>query len=270
MTDPQSTSLVPVANLFEGHEIRTIEKDRQVWIPCRDLSLALGLDRSTLYQHVKRNRDFFGEDAIDGDILSPDDGDLWVNEGGLYTLLARVSVGRVTPSAKSAIIKFRKSVPELIQKFRKGELAAPQQPPQLMDPFVRELERAEAFSRITGVPLPLAQVQALKKAGEETGEDNHRYIELLRPTLSSDRKGNLSPSQIGEKLSPRRRGYEINEYLYRNGFQVRSSEDQTKWVPTEKGKPFSYWHPYIAENGHAAYQLLWFPEILRASGLVRG
>lgn len=265
-TAPQGTALVPTANLFEGHEIRTVERKNQVWISTDDLAAAWGIDRTTPLKIIDRNPELFKGKYFDGDVMSQSGA--YLNEQGLYVMVGKVTASRLkNPEAKEAVIRFQNWVPELIQKFRKGELTVPQQTP---DPFVRELERAEAFSRITGVPLPLAQVQALRKAGDETGEDNHRYIEILRPTLSADRNGCLNPSQIGDKLAPRKRGYEINEYLYRNGYQVRSSEDPTKWVPTEKGEPYSYWHPYIAENGHAAYQLLWHPDILRASGLVRG
>ena len=42
--------------LFEGHNIRVLEKDSEPWFPLKDLADAWGLKSNTLYQIIVRNK----------------------------------------------------------------------------------------------------------------------------------------------------------------------------------------------------------------------
>ena len=255
-----------LTTLFEGKEIRVIEKDGEAWIPCRDLSLALGLDRYTLYQHVKRNRDFFGDDAKDGDNLSPDDSDLWVNEGGLYTLLARVSIGRVTPIAKAAIIQFRKSVPVLIQRYRKKEIVQIPPAPDIKAELVEARGLAEACQRSPET----FQAAILRKHGK--GE----LADVLQvPAIVHGDSGWFNITQLvamcnDPLLNPER----LNWYLANNPkdperrpYQYR--DPNRLWRLTSLGREHGKEYMFTAYTQHSEVRIAWRESILYASGLKR-
>jgi len=158
------TEALTIPTIFGGKEIRIIERYGNTWMPCKDLGLALGLDRTTLYRHIQRNRDFFGDSAIPGDILSHDEGDYWVNEIGLYSLLSRISTGKVLPEAKAAIIRFRQDVPGLLQMYRKKEIAPVQPDPRELDEVISDdLREAKQIAELTGTDPKLMQAAALRR-----------------------------------------------------------------------------------------------------------
>jgi prophage antirepressor-like protein len=255
-----------LATLFEGKEIRAIEHAGEIWMPCRDLSLALGLDRSTLYHHVKRNREFFGDTAQDGDKLSPDDGDLWVNEAGLYTLLARISIGRVTPAAKTAIIQFRKSVPMLIQQYRKKEIIQTSHVPELD----KELARAKLIAQETGGNLIACQKIALERCGY--GD----YVPALDaiPAYAHGEHGwhnitGLVALCHDADLTPER----LNNYLHNNPkdpartpFQER--DENHLWRLTPLGREHGREYDFHGLGGHVEPRIEWRESILYACGLL--
>jgi prophage antirepressor-like protein len=256
-----------LATLFEGHEIRILEKDGAVWMPCKDLGQALGLDRTTLYQHIKRNRDFFGETTIEGDILSHDGDDFWVNEQGLYLLLARVSVGRVQPLAKAAIIQFRKSVPALIQKYRKKELG-----PDLLTlegQLQAELAWAKRIAEATGADLRPFQKIALQKCG--LGD----YAPALdqEPAIVHGEPGWYSPSELiplyDDKFLTAER---LNQFLNNHRDENREWKPyQYKadgiWRLTPLGLQYGREYLFRGRGGHMEPRIEWRIDILYASSL---
>lgn len=255
--------LVP---LFEGKEIRVIEHAGEVWMPCRDLGLALGLDRTTLYQHVKRNRDFFGDDAKDGDNLSPDDSDLWVNEGGLYTLLARISIGRVTPIAKAAIIQFRKSVPVIIQRYRKKEIVQVVS----IEGIKTELLQAGEFADTCKKSPELFQAAIFRKHGMT------EYADALQvPSVVHAGTGWYNPTGLVELCNdPLLNAERLNWYLKNNPkdperrpFQYR--DENGIWRLTALGMEHGKEYWYTAPSQHQEIRIAWRESILYASGLKR-
>ena len=187
------TEALTVPPIFGGKEIRVIEKDGETWMPCKDISLALGLDRTACYQHVKRNRDFFGETATDGDILSHGEDDLWVNEQGMYLLLARISTGKIQPAIKASITRFRQDIPKFLQQYRKHEIIPAEQ--KDIDTLVQQhLHIADAMAQFAHVDRGIAVSVALARVEYDTGADLTCYKNLIR----KDRQqapGYLTPTQ---------------------------------------------------------------------------
>lgn len=245
-----------LATLFEGREIRVVEHNGEIWMPCRDLSLALGLDRTTLYQHVKRNPDFFSDCSTSGDKMSQTEDDIWINEIGVYLLLARVSVGKVRPEAKEAINKFRKNVPALVQQYRKGEIQ--QQPltrPRLQSEDVREaMKVARIISEETGISLPIAQSYALEVVGAE------KWQKLLPATTMPS--GYLTPSDIANRIGNGMTARRVNLWLYNNHLQIQDSTMSGEWRLTDAGKMHAEEFPFT-RNNHSGYQIKWRDSVLQ-------
>ena len=105
--------------LFEGKEIHTFEQSGEVWFPLADLAAAWGIDRKTPGNLIARNSDIFkGMFLSDGDVTYHD-----VNEHGLYLLMGKISADRLkNPEAKKALIRFQRWVPELIKRYREGQI----------------------------------------------------------------------------------------------------------------------------------------------------
>ena len=243
-------------------------------MPCKDLSIALGLDRTALHQHVKRNRDFFGETAIDGDILSPDGDDYWVNELGLYLLLGRVSLGKVNPDAKVLISQFRQNVPVFLKQYRKKEIV-PAVPPQAPS-ITSELQEARELAALCGKSPELFQAAVLKKHGKA------ELAEVLEvsPSVIHSNAGYYTPTRLIELfchdplLTPKR----FNKYLE----NFRDNETR-EWKPFQYkdenkiwrlcGEGFRHGKEIMYEvpdsGGHKEIRVLWKESILYASGLKR-
>jgi hypothetical protein len=268
------TEALIVPSSFGGKHIRVIEKDGEVWMPCKDLSIALGLDRTALHQHVKRNRDFFGETAIDGDILSPDGDDYWVNELGLYLLLGRVSLGKVSPDAKVLISQFRQNVPVFLKQYRKKEIVPVQQPvSQDLDEVISyDLVEAKQIAELTGADPKVMQAAILRK---------HGYPELAavlapqNPEYVHGETGWYNPSGLVELcndpgLTPER----LNQFLanYREDgewrpFQYREGKI---WRLTKRGMQHGREYQFNLGNGHSEPRISWRESILYAAGLKKG
>lgn len=251
-----SENALIVPTTMGGKDIRVIESGGEAWMPCKDLGIAFGLDRSTLYHHIQRNREFFGETAIDGDKLSPDEGDIWVNEQGLYLLLARISTGRVRPDAKNMIIQFRRQVPIFLQQYRKKEIVQVPAGPALDT----ELQQARRIAELTGTDLKTMQAAALRKCGLK------EYADALAPSLMHGEMGVwLNPTQIGARCGHSAR--EVNNFLEWHRFQYRGPDGL--WRLTDKGEIHGEEYEYPTVTKHIEIRIRWRESILSASGLVK-
>ena len=262
-----------LTQVFDGNEIRIVEFNADMWMPCKDLSLALGLDRTTLFQHVKRNRDFFGDSAIDGDKLSQDGDDIWVNEMGLYTLLARVSVGRVTPQARSSILQFRKSVPHLIQQYRKHELIQ-DGPDTLLQALNRNAEIARAlvtgydYSREVAVALAMKITveecpAAIPWRGPALPAPDHEQPVL--PGADPDYETHYTAKKVGEFAGLGTNAAEkVNRILETGGFQYQNPDHE--WRLTKKGENIGKIFRTCPEWPHRLYErthIRWNPDAVK-------
>ena len=241
--------LVP---LFEGKKIRVIEHAGEVWMPLVDLASAWGIDRTTPYNILMRNLALFaGMCDLAGDVTSQT-GAL-VNERGLYLLMGKISADRLkNPEAKEAIIRFQRWVPELIQRFRKGEIV------QRVD-IKSELQQAKEYAGICERDAGSFQAAVFKKYGMP------EFADVLRPALVHGETGWYNPTRLvalcnDPDLTPER----LNWYLKNKGFQYR---DGYIWRLTPLGMAHGKEYWYTASSQHQEIRIAWRESVLFASGL---
>jgi len=250
--------LVP---LFEGHEIHPIEHNGEVWIPLADLATAWGVDRKTPGNLIGRNQELFaGMFRSDGDVTYHD-----VNERGLYLLMGKISADRLkNPEAKAAMIRFQRWVPELIQKFRKGEIVQDQ---QLDEIVAYDLIEAKQIAKLIDTDPKILQAAILRKHGYP------EYADVLLPMPSIIQHGEagvwFTVTQLGREAGEPDRPIQperINYYLMNHGFQYR---DGPIWRLTSLGMEHGEEYPYPTVNKHVEVRIRWRESVLYASGLKR-
>lgn len=257
-----STALIPLPT-FEGKEIRAIEHFDQVWFPVSDLAAAWGIDRSTPDKIVERNIDvFLGFTALVKDSNDVTSNQVFraVNERGLYLMMGKISASRLkNPDAKKAIIRFQRWVPELIQKFRTGEIHQDQ---QLDEVVAFDLIEAKQIAKLTDTDPKILQAAILRK---------HGYPEIadaIRPAITHGESGWYNPTSLMKfcndpDLTPER----LNWYLKNKGFQVK---DGFLWRLTPEGQKHGEEYQFNAPGGHSEPRIAWRKSVLVASGLVKG
>ena len=250
-----------LATLFEGKEIRTLERAGEPWFPVADLAIAWGLDRTTPHKILMRNSEAFRGficSAGDCDKMSPSDVGFCVNERGLYLLIGKITTGKLkNQEAAAAILRFQRWVPELIQRYRKKEIAQVQPAVNTLD---TELDRARTIAELTGTDLRTMQAAALRKCGLK------EYADALTPSLMHGEAGTwLNPTQIGTRCGHTAR--EVNNFLEWHRFQYRGPDGL--WRLTDKGELHGEEYDYPTVNKHIEIRIRWRESILVASGLVR-
>ena len=243
--------------LFEGKEVLTFERNGEIWFPLADLAAAWGVDRKTPGNLLGRNHDLFeGMYLSDGDVTYHG-----VNERGLYLLMGKISADRLkNPAAKEAIIRFQRWVPELIQQYRKREIAPVPAGPVLDT----ELQQARRIAELTGTDLKTMQAAALRKCGLP------EYADVLQqqvPAITHGETGWYNPTRLiglcnDPDLTPER----LNWYLSNKGFQVK---ENGIWRLTPAGLIHGKEYPFNAPSGHSEPRIAWRESVLYASGLKR-
>lgn len=254
-----STDLIPLPT-FEGKEIRAIEHQGEVWIPIRDLGAAWGLHRTTLYQHVTRNKDDFEGFAKVGDILSQGlPGEIYINEPGLYMLIGRLSKAQIkNPAAKEMIIRFRKSAPKILQGARKGEIHQEQ---QLDEVVAYDLIEAKQIAKLTDTDPKAMQAAILRKHGYP------EIADVLRPAITHGESGWYNTTRLIALCNdPDLTAERLNWYLKNKGFQYR---DGYIWRLTPDGLIHGREYNFEAPSGHVEIRIAWRESVLFASGLKR-
>jgi hypothetical protein len=249
--------LVPLPT-FEGREIRVLEQAGTVWMPLVDLAAAWGLHRNTLRDIIQRNEKKFDGFVSTGAHETCAAGLAVVNEHGLYLLMGAVNTTRLkNPAAADALLRFQRWVPELIQRFRRGEI---QQVPAVFPPIDEELVRARYLAEQTGGHLASFQAIALKKCG--LGE----YVPALNiPQIIHGEVGIwLNATQIGSRCGHSAR--EANHFLEWHRFQFKRDGI---WRLTEKGEVHGEEYWMETTNKHLEIRIRWKESILVASGLMK-
>jgi prophage antirepressor-like protein len=243
-----------LATLFEGKEVRVIERDGEPWFPISDLAKAWGINRKTPANLIDRNREIFEGMAHVG-VCNIPDGE--VNERGLYLLMGKISADRLkNPEARAAIIRFQRWVPELIQKYRKREIVQAPAAPVLET----ELSRAKQIAELTGTDLKTMQAAALRKCGLK------EYADALTPSLMHGQAGTwLNPTDIGNRCG--HSAHEINNFLSFHRFQYR--DQSGVWRLTDKGELHGEEYWFESSTRHREVRIRWRDSILTASGLIR-
>ena len=256
-----------LATLFEGKEIRVLEKSGEIWFPICDLSKALGIDPSTIFKQIERHPGDFDGCVSDVDNLST--GELrCVNEPGLYAVLAISSIKSVkNPVAKEAVRKFRANAPKMMQQFRKKEIV---QVPATSS-IISELKQTREEADACGCDPMLLLAAVYRKHGET------EKAEALQPAPSAIIHGETGwfiPTQLGEMCGLT--AEQFNHWLHNNPndperrpFQCRDPENRKVWRLTELGFLHGQEYWFEAPSGHREVRIRWRLSILYASGLKR-
>jgi prophage antirepressor-like protein len=256
-----------LTTLFEGKEIHAFERDGDIWIPVADVAAVWGVDRTTPNHIILRNPEVFEGTVIGGDVTShygP-----CVSERGLYMLMGKISAARLkNPYAKATVIRFQRWVPELIQKYRKGEIR--QQPTDPMEQLKTEIACARMIAQETGGNLVACQKIAL----ERCGYGDYAPALDITPFFRHGEKGWYNPSELvalcqDPDLTPER----LNHYLHNNPrdpkhpYQIR--DENHLWRLTEEGMKHGREIEYTGRGGHTEPRIEWRGSSLYASGLKR-
>jgi prophage antirepressor-like protein len=257
-----------LTNLFEGKEIRTFEREGEIWFPLADLAEAWGIDRKTPGNLIGRNKEIFeGMFLPDGDVTYHD-----VNERGLYLLMGKISVDRLkNPQARNAMIRFQRWVPELIQRYRKKEIVPVQQQPS---GIIGELQEARELAALCGKSPELFQAAVLKKHGKT------ELAEVLgaSPSIIHSNTGYYTPTRLIELfchdplLTPKRFNKFLSNARENNEWRPFQYRDENKiWRLAPRGIPHGKEIMYEVPDsgGHKEIRVLWKESILYASGLKR-
>lgn len=248
---------ITTANLFEGKEVLTFERNGEIWFTLADLAAAWGVDRKTPGNLLGRNHDLFeGMYLSDGDVTYHD-----VNERGLYLLMGKISADRLkNPAAKDAIIRFQRWVPELIQQYRKREIVQVQQQPNIKAELIQAREEAD----VCQCDPRLLFAAVYRKHGEV---EKAEALQVPVPMLVHGETGWYNPTRLiglcnDPDLTPER----LNWYLSNKGFQVK---ENGIWRLTPAGLIHGKEYPFNAPSGHSEPRIAWRESILYASGLKR-
>lgn len=253
-----------LTTLFEGKEIRTLERQGEPWFPVSDLAIAWGLDRTTPLKILTRNEEAFRGFvciASQCDKMSPSDEGLCVNERGLYLMIGKITTGKLkNRNAASAILRFQRWVPELIQKYRKNEI----QPQKTWSIAAIEcVDFAKALLQVNPQLDPgMCMAIGIREAERVTGKDLSAYKKLITPAPENLQEEYITATQIGREIGGRTAN-EINRYLERTGFVYRGN-DGVLYL-TNAGALHGKVFPGAFESGHCGYYIKWKRSIVAAA-----
>ncbi|WP_338869360.1 Bro-N domain-containing protein [Myxococcus stipitatus] len=244
-----------VALNFESHHVRVVmDEQGEPWFVAADVCAALTINT----EQTRR----LGDDEKGLRTVQTPGGPqemTVVNEPGLYVL--------TFTSRKPEARRFKHWVThEVLPTLRKtGTYSAPgapsQQslpalPPPLHIQVLAHLEVARTLaSFVPGLKPELAAACALDAIHRDTGLTMEPHRRGL--PAASEPPARLNATQLGQKLGLSAR--KMNLRLEACGLQRRNEREE--WELTDAGRDYAEAVPF-SRNGHAAYQLLWRPEVL--------
>ena len=145
---------------------------------------------------------------------------------------------------------------------RMTELESKQTQPQpvklFANPATQELANQLDIMSLLGVPLHLAQVEAVKEVRLTMGADFSKALKLApaQQNIPED-EVSLEPTELGKLigLSP----IDMNKALATAGFQTKVG---SAWEATPAGKPFASRHQWTV-GGKSGYNLKWKQGVLK-------
>ncbi|WP_434345712.1 Bro-N domain-containing protein [Myxococcus virescens] len=244
-----------VAFNFESHHVRVVmDKQGEPWFVAADVCAALTINT----EQTRR----LGEDEKGLRSVQTPGGPqemTVVNEPGLYVL--------TFTSRKPEARRFKHWVThEVLPTLRKTgayalPAAAPAQPrlapsSPLQDQVLAHLDVARTLaSFIPGLKPELAAACALDAIHRDTGLTMEPHRRGL--PAASEPPARLNATQLGQKVGLSAR--KMNLRLAACGLQRRNEREE--WELTDAGQDYAEAVPF-SRHGHAAYQLLWRPEVL--------
>ena len=253
-----------LSTLFEGHEIRVLEQDNDLWFPLTDIAKAWGLKINTLYQILNRNKAKFTDRVSDVHVTSTTSEDesyhKSVDEQGLYLLLGAINTDRLKKrDVAMVILRFQRWVPELIQKYRKNEIV------QVVC-IDHELEQAKHYAELTQHDVKVFQAAIFRKYNMP------EFAEALQsqiPAIVHGETGWYNITQLCEMCHddalaghPER----LNNYLKNHGYQYK---EQGLWRLNPNGEVHGKEYRYEAPSGHQEIRIRWRESILYSSGILK-
>ena len=267
-----------IANLFEGTPIQVVNESGEFWFPLPDLTEAWGVSKDTLSHQIERNKDLFAGMSGEKYVTYPtgEIQEICVNERGLYTLIGRLNTDRLkNPHAKEAILRFQRWVPELIQKYRKREIAPAKPAPEELDEVVAyDLREARQIAELTGTDTKLMQAAALRRHKNDMYDAFAEVLEKQALSVRHGEPGWYNPSGLVELCNDSHLTADrLNKWLenYREDgewkpFQYREGR---LWRLTKRGMEHGREYQYNLGNGHSEPRISWRASVLYACGLKR-
>jgi prophage antirepressor-like protein len=266
--------------LFEGKEIRVLEQDNDLWFPLVDLAAAWGVRINTLYQILNRQSAKFTGFVSDVHVTStPSEDESWhksVNEQGMYLILGAINTDRLKDKdVAMVILRFQRWVPELIQRYRKKEIALVKPEPEELDEVVAyDLREARQIAELTGTDPKLMQAAALRRHKNEMYDAFAEVLEKQALSVRHGEPGWYNPSGLVELCNdPHLTADRLNKWLenYREDgewkpFQYREGR---LWRLTKRGMEHGREYQYNLGNGHSEPRISWRSSVLYACGLKR-
>ena len=254
---------------FYGNSIVAVLREGMPYVAMKPICENIGLDWKSQYNRLKRTP-ALETSMVMTTIQMPEDDQyreyaclpLDMLNGWLFG----VDVNRVKPELKDKLVRYQKECYGVLFKhFFKPEQVAPVTP-------VAELTQAEKGLRVLkvdleaasllGVPLHIAQTEAVKDALRLTGHDFTPLL-LAAPAQSQIREEEemLEPTDLAERLGLGSRGAAVNSLLERAGFQYRGQDG--RWHATSVGLPHCSRHHW-SKGGKSGYNYKWNVAEVRA------
>lgn len=153
----------------------------------------------------------------------------------------------------------------VIKRWQELEGQQAFQAPAIFDPRPRQaaaavLENELNVAALLGVPLHVAQLEAVKTVSRETGVD-YRHLLALAPAQSTVAPDDvmLEPSDIATRFGIKD-GASVNTWLEQCGLQTKEGKT---WVATERGKPYCAIHQW-STMFKSGYNLKWSAACIRS------
>lgn len=236
---------------FESHAVRTVIIEGEPWFVGKDVATVLGYsDPSTAIRSHCRGAAILHpiSDAIgrkqEVRILSEPD-------------MLRLVINCSLPAATT----FEAWVfEEVLPSIRKtGKYSAPQVAVKVYaHPATQALQAYLEVAELFGIPLHLAQVEAVKEVRLTLGVDYSKVLAIApaqQNTLLEEEA--LEPTELGKLLGLT--AVKLNLCLVNAGLQVKDLEG---WAPTEAGKPYASRHQWVKGN-KSGYNLKWKRSVLK-------
>ena len=288
---PQPLALIPVSTEFQGIPVRIVAVNGIQMMPVVDIARALKINRGSLTRSLKDK--LFDGKTMACKVATPKgaQGMVCITSLGAVGLLYKINAEDVEDKTLGKrVSEFQDFATKLVQKEMQVQARLPVQeavrPSGAVTATMHQyMDAARAAHQEMGVPLDLAMSKALVLAGRDLHMDLTGFARLLPAADNSrlpaqigagalDTQGYLSASEIAQYLNRRNgndslRGKNINTYLRQKGYIYRSTVDG-RYCMTEQGSQYGKVFPFAARSGHVDYFLRWMPEVMKASGMIRG
>lgn len=234
-----------IVRVFDGHDIRIVEKNGEFFWVASDVCAVLGVSNTSKALErldVDEKSEITLSDISSNGVVQ-DRSCLALNQYGLFSL--------VLSSRKPIAKPFKRWVThEVLPSIAKtGSYSIAEETPK---------PRSSTDPNLVGNTIAISTMLTdlmvdggiLELATAKKFVLNQ--VALKHPELSEEIKAlnaaapievkelHFTPTQLGEKMNPARSGRQVNQLLTAAGFQSDRAKDEPHYTPTEKGKQFAW------------------------------